>query len=326
MLGTGKSTLVKFLVHALEGQFNINPKKDICYAAFTGKACQVLQKKGNNPTSTLHKLLWNYKIKGEKKFEREPIFPLEYKIVIVDECSMIDHELLMELSKHRECHFIFLGDPGQLPPILSGTGQTGYDLLTTSAHIFLDEVMRQAQDSEIIKLSMDIRQGKKLQNFKGKEVQILNKEELIDGMLLWADQIICATNATRVELNNRIRKLKGFGEQPEDGDKVICLKNDWDIFSDKGQPLVNGIIGTLDKSFQSFVYPKKYSRPAEIICGNVKVDTEECYEDLIIDKKNILTGEPAISWQDSGALKQKGVIVSNFTYGYAITAHKSQRK
>lgn len=106
--GTGKTTLVKFLVSALENQFKINPKQDICYAAYTGKACQVLQKKGNKPVSTLHKLLWDFRPIGEKKFRRVRIFPLPYKIVIIDECSMIDAEILSELGLHKECHFIFL--------------------------------------------------------------------------------------------------------------------------------------------------------------------------------------------------------------------------
>ena len=109
--GTGKTTLVKFLVSALENQFKINSERDICYAAYTGKACQVLQKKGNKPVSTLHKLLWDFRPVGEKKFKRIRIFPLSYKIVIIDECSMIDAEILNELGLHKECHFIFLRRP-----------------------------------------------------------------------------------------------------------------------------------------------------------------------------------------------------------------------
>ena len=40
--GSGKSTLVKFIVSALQIS-----EEEICYTAFTGKACNVLQKKGN---------------------------------------------------------------------------------------------------------------------------------------------------------------------------------------------------------------------------------------------------------------------------------------
>ena len=39
--GTGKSTLVKFIISALSSK-GINPDTDVCYTSFTGKACQVL--------------------------------------------------------------------------------------------------------------------------------------------------------------------------------------------------------------------------------------------------------------------------------------------
>ena len=48
-----------------------------------------------------------------------------------------------EREVQEETHFIFLGDPGQLPPIYSGAeGKQDGNSLLQSAHIFLDEVMR----------------------------------------------------------------------------------------------------------------------------------------------------------------------------------------
>lgn len=322
--GTGKSTLVKFLVAAFVHQFNIDPEEDICYAAFTGKACQVLQRKGNKPVKTLHKLLWSFQPIGDKKFRRIRNFPLEYKVVIVDECSMIDAEILKELGSHTECHFIFLGDPGQLPPIDKGhEGQTGYDLLQ-NPHVFLDEVMRQAQESEIIKLSMDVREGKEISYFKGQEVQVISKEEVTTGHLLWADQIICATNATRIALNNQVRQILGFEGKPQDGDKLICLRNCWETFSRDGNPLVNGNIGTLRNSFESFIELPDKTLSATI-CGNIDIDDGDCYSDLMLDKQSIVTGNYSINYRNSNLMKKKGRPVPlEFTYGYAITAHKSQ--
>ena len=51
--GTGKSTLVKFIISALE----IEPE-DVAYVAFTGKAANVLAKKGCPNATTAHKLLY----------------------------------------------------------------------------------------------------------------------------------------------------------------------------------------------------------------------------------------------------------------------------
>ena len=215
--GTGKSTLVKFIISALP---NIDPVKDVVYTSFTGKATQVLQKKGNKNVSTLHKLLFESIPKPDGTFFRKPVEVIPYKIVIVDECSMVPKNLLQQLAKYN-VYIICLGDPGQLPPVSKDEDNH----LLDTPHVFLDEIMRQEAESEIIQLTMDIRAGKPLNNFLGKEVQILNKEELTTGMLKWADQIICATNSTRIKLNNIMRELLGKSGDPQDGDKIICLKN-----------------------------------------------------------------------------------------------------
>ena len=97
MLGTGKSTLVKFIIAALP---DINPDIDVVYTSFTGKATQVLQKKGNKNVSTLHKLLFESIPMPDGTFFRRPVDFISYKIVVVDECSMVPKELLQHLYRH----------------------------------------------------------------------------------------------------------------------------------------------------------------------------------------------------------------------------------
>jgi len=175
--GTGKSTLVKFIVAAL----NIN-EKDVCYIAYTGKAAKVLREKGCPNAMTAHRLLYQSYPRTDGTFYHKIRRPLEYpyKLIIVDEISMLPKELWDLLLSHN-IPVICLGDPFQLPPIGEDNGVL-YD-----AHIFLDEIMRQAQESEIIRLTMDIREGKPLQLFRGNEVQVVNKIDLVDGMYTWAD-------------------------------------------------------------------------------------------------------------------------------------------
>ena len=93
-------------------------------------------------------------------------------------------------------------------------------------HIFLDEIMRQAQDSEIIRLSMWIREGKPLAMYpcSREQVQVLNKADVVTGMYEWADQILCATNRQRVKINNEVRELRGFGSEPCIGDKIATKR------------------------------------------------------------------------------------------------------
>lgn len=324
--GTGKSTLVKFIVAALP---NINPDEDVIYTSFTGKATQVLQKKGNKNVSTLHKLLFESIPKPDGTFFRKPVEFIPYKIVIVDECSMVPKDLLQRLIKYN-VHIICLGDPGQLPPI----NKNEDNHLLDHPHVFLDEIMRQATESEIINLTMDIRMGKPLTHYQGKEVQILNRDELTTGMLLWADQIICAKNETRISLNNQIRDLLGRSGDPQDGDKVICLKNNWDIYSINDNPLVNGTIGYIKDSFSTYInLPRQITsdgqpKKLDILTANFVSDTNEDYGVLNMDKKLILTGEPGLDWKTSYKMgrnwKFQDKIPDQFTYGYAITCHKSQ--
>ena len=324
--GTGKSTLVKFIVAALP---NINPDEDVIYTSFTGKATQVLQRKGNKNVSTLHKLLFESIPKPDGTFFRKPVEFIPYKIVIVDECSMVPKELLQRLIKYN-VHIICLGDPGQLPPI----NKNEDNHLLDHPHIFLDEIMRQEAESEIINLTMDIRAGKSLTHYQGKEVQVLNKDELTTGMLLWADQIICEKNETRIALNNQIRDLLGRSGGPQDGDKVICLKNNWDIYSVNDNPLVNGTIGYLKDSFSTYInLPRQITsdgqpKKLDILTANFISDTEEDYGILNMDKQLITTGVPGLDWKTSYKMGRnwrfQDKIPDQFTYGYAITGWKAQ--
>ena len=68
---------------------------------------------------------------------------------------MVPRELLQELITH-DIYILCLGDPGQLPPINSNDDNHLLDV----PHIFLDEIMRQELDSNIIKLSMWVRENK----------------------------------------------------------------------------------------------------------------------------------------------------------------------
>ena len=82
-VGTGKSTLVKFAIEALD----VEPSK-VAYATFTGKAAEVLRKKGNHGAMTLHRLLYDHMPLPGGGYYRKPKKALGYTIVVVDEVSM----------------------------------------------------------------------------------------------------------------------------------------------------------------------------------------------------------------------------------------------
>ena len=325
--GAGKSTLVRFIIEELK-TYGVK-ETDVCFACFTGKAAQVLLKKGNKNVITLHKLLYKSIPKESGGFVRIPNPSIPYKIVVVDEVSMAPKTLMDLLFKHN-VYVICLGDPFQLPPV----DKKEDNHLLDAPHIFLDEIMRQAQESEIIQLSMAIRENYPIEAFQGKEVQILNKEELNTGMLTRADQILVATNATRVSINTQMRKLLNFGEKPQDGDKIICLRNYWDCFSDNEEPLVNGTIGILKNSFLTKRYLPRIVKSTDglshidLIMGDFISDSGMYFHSLEMDKKMIDTGEFSLDWKTifklSKNLRTRDIPPLEFTYGYAITCHKAQ--
>lgn len=322
--GTGKSTLVKFIIEALQ----VEPC-EVCYATYTGKAAQVLAKKGNKNAITLHRLLYDSFPLPAGGFYRKPKPFLDYSVVVVDEVSMAPKELMDLLFRHN-AYVICLGDPFQLPPI----DKEQDNHLLDHPHIFLDEIMRQAQESEIIRLTMDIRAGKPLELFKGNEVQILSKNNLVDGIYTWADQILVATNNKRHEINDFMRQKKGFGPNPCVGDKVICLRNYWEDFSmsDGHDPLVNGTIGFIldDPEKVQLNAPRYVYQPQVIDALAIHIISDAEQEYLPYIDPNIINGkESALTNYDKYKLNKAkarigDLIPREFAYAYAITVHKSQ--
>lgn len=321
--GTGKSTLVKFIIEALDVD-----KNKVCYATFTGKAAEVLRKKGNSNAKTLHKLLYDHFPRPGGGFFRKPKLSLEYDIIVVDEVSMAPKTMIDLLFRHK-VYVICLGDPFQIPPI---DDKEDNHLLDTP-HIFLDEIMRQAEESEIIRLSMDIRAMKPLTEYSGENLRVFHKKDAVDGMLTWADQVLVATNATRVRYNDYIRQMLGKNGEPMDGDKVVCLRNYWEDLSHNGDALVNGTIGYLQNPTNEIVRFPGYAHTTvssvTAISANIITEENDIYSNFSIDKDLITMGEPCLDWRDSyklGKLKQRigDLIPKQFAYGYAITGHKAQ--
>ena len=319
--GTGKSTLVKFIISAL----NLQPE-DVAYVTFTGKAASVLRHKGCPNAMTAHKLLYFSKRMPNGRFVFRPRPSLEgnYSLIVVDEISMLPNDLWELLLSHKK-HVIALGDPFQIPPIDKKADNHVLD----KPHIFLDEIMRQATESEIIRLTMDIRDYKAPEYFKGEEIQVLRPHEVVDGMYHWADQIICATNRKRHEINNYMRQAAGRGIEPESGDKVICCRNCWDKVDMTGDnALVNGTIGTLGEfaaGFQSypiFGFPEVPVMHAQILT------TDGVFEEVVMDYQALKEGKPFLTSEQAYQIYRrpdlKNLEPVEFNYGYAITGHRAQ--
>ena len=253
----------------------------------------------------------------------------EYKVIVVDEVSMLPKPMWELLLSHR-VYILACGDPGQLPPIDPENDNHVLD----NPHIFLDEIMRQAQDSEIIRLSMWIRDGKPLASFpcEKEQVQLFNKYEVVEGMYGWADQILCATNAKRAEINNIVRKQKGFDAEPAEGDKIISLKNHWDVASDSGVwALTNGSIGTIQTLTKKDIYVPRYIHDSSIPILKTDIQIEDDadkFSAINIDYNCLKNGSPTLSPKQIFLMKKNKAVQTeppyDFAYAYAITTHKAQ--
>lgn len=338
--GSGKSTLVKYIVAALGFD-----EDDVAYVAYTGKAANVLKNKGCKNATTAHKLLYyaNRNKDGTYSFRPRERLEKEYKLIVVDEVSMLPDELWYQLLSHG-IYVLAMGDPGQLPPVKASAAP-----ILEKPHVFLDEIMRQAQESAIIRLSMHIREGKPFTTFPtvSGEVRIIpHKAQFQDEdiTLLQASQVICGTNAERNRINQRIRQLQGRGPEPEIDDKIIGLDNHWDDISSEGNALTNGSIGSIasyTKVLQQ--YPSR-SRllssipPTMLMYTDFVTDDGDTFIHLPIDYNCIMTGEPTLTPKQEAAIAQHQKRVAmgaynmsywkdlpyHFNYGYAITCWKAQ--
>jgi len=154
--------------------------------------------------------------------------------IIVDELSMIDKNMYRDLTKFG-LPVLFCGDVEQLPPV---NGLTDKRLLTPD--YTLTEVHRQALDNGIIRVATNVRQGVGLPRYsEGKEVMRTDRlavapwvDKFVDKFYRKKDGtgiMLCGRNDKRHAMNRNIRKKLGYtSDYPEQGEMVICLKNNKD--------------------------------------------------------------------------------------------------
>ena len=292
--GTGKTTLVKHIAEGVDGK--------VLFAAFTGKAACVMRSKGCYSASTIHSLIYKARESGEEtpSFELWNDAPAsKAKLIIIDECSMVDAELARDLMSFG-VPLLVLGDPAQLPPIHGGGFFTD-----AKPDAMLTEVHRQAQDDPIVRLSMEIRAGNPLTQGQYGETQVVRRDALDPKRVLDADQVLVGRNVTRRAYNARLRERRGFADAlPMAGDKLVCLRNN------RRKGLFNGGLWMV----------KERPKPRrQIIRMHLKPD-EDLGERLIkvSVRPECFTGTiEEFDWPQRKAYDE-------FDFGYVLTVHKAQ--
>ena len=300
--GSGKTTMAKEIEASVDGQ--------VLYMCFTGKAALVLRKKGCAGASTIHSAIYKAvedPVTGYTEFVLNPESPVAHAaLVVVDEVSMVGDDIGLDLLSYGT-KVLVLGDPFQLPPI---KGEGFFTDVTPD--IMLTEIHRQAAENPIIRMSMDIREGRTLApGYYGESLVVRRSDisrDTMAAMVMEADQLLCGMNKTRQTFNTRVRELKGIAGQfeawlPAEGDRLVCLKNN------RIKGLLNG--GLWEARSITVKGRKITMRVASLDeDGVVPVDVETPIEFFRGTEKEL-------DWK---VLKQS----DQFTFGYALTVHKSQ--
>lgn len=322
LAGTGKSLVLSEIIRRL----NI-PSERIAVMAYTGAATNVLRLKGMKNAKTIHSWLYTpvedfkYDVEGklvideyfnrpkfEVKFEPKPLVDID--LIIIDEASMVPKRMKSEIES-RGIKIIATGDLGQLPPVAD---EPAY--LYEGKIYELTEIMRQAEDSGIVYLSLLARKGQSIPLGTFNEVSVIREDDLKDDMVMMSDVVLCGKNNTREFINNKVRYelLNIQSELPTIGETMVCRKNNWDL-EVKGINLTNGLRGVVTnqpgvETFDGECYEISF-RPNNM---------DSLFTDLKCDYKYLIS---PYDMRDR-IKKDKYSRGEKMEFGYGLTTHLSQ--
>ncbi len=260
--GTGKTTAILGIISAYKGA-------KVLLAAPTGRAAKRMSEATGMEAKTIHRLL-EYNVSG---FQRNRDNRLEGDVLILDECSMIDVQLMYALLQALPdtMTLVMVGDADQLPSV--GAGNVLRDVIRSDAVpvVELKHIFRQARESRIVTNAHLINEGKMPDMSGGDDsdfffAQKKTQEQMADFVVRYCKTNIpqrfkvdpmrdiqvlapmkkgvCGTdNLNRLlqeALNPETRSVSRGGTTFKVGDRVIQTENDYD------RDVFNGDIGIVE--------------------------------------------------------------------------------
>ena len=304
--GTGKTTIIKSIVSLYEeilGDIN-----EIALLAPTGRASKRIMESTLTPASTIHRFLkWN---KDSNRFQINEYNKSDVKLVIIDEFSMVDTLLLESLLNglKYDTRIIIVGDYNQLPSVKAG--DVLKDLIDSGVFpvIKLERLYRQNDDSNIITLAYDVKEGEV-------DYNIFNKNE---------DLLFYKSDSLNIK-NNLEEIVKKY---------VDLDYHEFQIMAPIYKTL-NGI-DNLNKLMQSIFNPKSSSKNEILIYDVLYREGDKVLQLQNMPDDNIYNGDIGIIVEidnikrevtidyDGNYVTFTNSNFSNFTLGYVISIHKSQ--
>ncbi len=207
--GTGKTTVINAIIEIM---IAVDAVVTLC--APTGRAAKRMAETCGMEAKTIHRLLeLNFSGEGEQQvFGRNEEMPLDEDVVIVDEMSMVDVQLMYALLRAMKpgARLIMVGDADQLTSV--GAGDVLRDILESGIVPVcrLTDIYRQAAESMIVVGAHKINAGEVPEvNRKDKDFFLMHREDS-EGIL----QTICDVCATRLP--------RAYGFDPLAQIQVIC--------------------------------------------------------------------------------------------------------
>ena len=281
--GTGKTTVVRALLHIFDSM-----GYHIALCAPTGRAAKRLSESTSCEAKTLHRLLeYGGEEGGHLRFHRDEKNLLDENVIIVDEASMVDNNLMCALLKAVKpgARIVIIGDSDQLPSV--GAGNVLRDLLESKrfSTVCLSEIFRQAQKSLIVTNAHAINHGEMprldvkdndfffLPRVSDREIAATVAQlcqtrlpRTYGELAVYGTQVICPSRKgeTGTENLNVILQQALNPPSPEkqehrfreivyrEGDRVMQIRNNYDMEWEKsdgtlGTGVFNGDVGTVER-------------------------------------------------------------------------------
>ncbi len=314
--GTGKTTIIDGLLEVYKIYHKLNfdhpdiYEKIACLAP-TGRAAKRMQELLHVKTSTIHRHL-GYNYDGFFSYDESHLLPQD--LIIVDESSMIDIFLAGKLfdAIKNKAQIVIVGDVDQLPSV--GPGQVLADLIDSNkiTVVKLDEIHRQAKDSNIISLASLVNHQK------------LSYDDLQSGN----DVYLYQTHNQKIQqtIINQVQGALDKGYSMIDDIQILVPMYKGDLGIDKFNEILqekfnankNKKIVTKDKTyFEGDKVIQLINDPKRLIMnGDIgiikKIDTDQDGEKYVI-----------VSFDDNDVLYTKADL-DELNLAYAISIHKAQ--
>jgi exodeoxyribonuclease V alpha subunit len=303
--GVGKTTLVNSILTLLRAK---QVKCLLC--APTGRAAKRLSESTGLEAKTIHRLL-EYQNSG---FSRNASNPLDCDLLVADETSMMDVQLMSKLLQAlpARAHLVLVGDVDQLPSV--GPGAVLGDIIRSGAVpvVRLTEIFRQASSSRIIVNAHRINSGAMPESEKDSDFFFIEREEPE------------SVPATILELVAE-RIPKKWKLDPRRDIQVLC-------------PMNRGSLGTaqMNRTLQERLNPKRIGDPSvekfgwEFRVRDKVIQTRNNYDKEVFNgdigeilKIDDFEREVLITFDGREVVYDFNEL-DEVSLAYAITIHKSQ--